>query len=120
MGPCGAKLSFVFELIGQAGRLTRTDRSLTNIQSGMLRQLLIKASSSTGLSGVDRYRRARTSRVEGSDRLGRSGFSRGGVLSQNPFKCIVEIAEDAYSVFAQDVAIYLKHAGQSEYEVTAR
>ena len=53
----------------------------------------------------------RTCRVEGSDRRGRSGFSSGGFLSQYPFKCIVEIAEDADSVFAQDVTIYLKHAG---------
>ncbi len=47
-----------------------------------------------------------------------SGFSNGGILSQNPFKCIVEIAEDANSLFTEVLTKRLKHAGQSKYQVS--
>jgi len=45
-------------------------------------------------------------------------FSSGRVPGKNPFKCRVEIAEDANSCFTQGVTKYREHSSYSKYEVT--
>ncbi|OLD83421.1 MAG: hypothetical protein AUF67_00990 [Acidobacteria bacterium 13_1_20CM_58_21] len=51
--------------------------------------------------------------------MGGRGFSSGGALGKNPFKGIVEIAEDANPCFTQGVTKYLEHSSQAKHNVTA-
>jgi len=57
-------------------------------------------------------------RVYWSGLCGRRSLSGGGILGENPVKCLVEAVKDANSFFTQGFTKHQKHPGKAKHQVT--